>query len=237
MMPINQNAKKEDPKVQQKIDSLKEELQTTSSLASDKWIDAASKLVGKHNMEFSDIGLFDTEQLENILNAMENGDFTPEQIKSIMDINLNATQMSVILMGYANGGTVEQLRPYFTNSGIPYIKMNYMVTALVKYGVSMMPYIDFDPHQIYEIYAGIVQGLPYEMYANKHYPAEVMGLIRHALAIEGIDVKCGITDIKFDFSKLIGESDSTNDDTPVVMPNFEFTEDEDVEFVLNQTTD
>jgi hypothetical protein len=64
-----------------------------------------------------------------------------------------------------------------------------------------------------------------------------MGIIRHALAIDGIEVKCGATDVKIDFSKLVGESDSTDSDAPVVMPNFEFTNDEDVEFVLNQTTD
>lgn len=208
MMPINQNNKKqEDPQIAAAIEKYKEQLQM-SSAPSDKWIEAAAKLMGKYHFKADELGLFTTDQLENILNAYENGDFTQEQIESIMDVNLNATQMSIILMGYAQGATVEQMEPYFTNSGIPYLKMNYMVSALVQHGVDMMKYIDYDPHQIYEIFAGIVQGLDYTRYDDKSYPAEVMGIIRHALAIEDVETICEDGTITIHFTPMEVNADN-----------------------------
>ena len=230
MIPNMPKKQPEDPKVQAKIDYYKELLQGNSAM-SDKWIEAASVLMAKHNLTYEKLAYFSTEQLENILNAYNGGAFTEEQLSTIMDVNLNATQMSVILMGYANGGTVEQLKPYYTNPGMPYIKMNYMVSALVSHGVDMAPYADFDPHQVYEIYAGIVQGLNYKAYAQKEFPAEVMGLIRHALAIDEVDVSCDPNGkLIIDFTPIDDDKPEEVDfyEDPDELPNFVFGEDEDV---------
>ena len=91
--------------------------------------------------------------------------------------------MQILITGYNNGLTTEQLQPYF-NPEIPYVKSNWIVTGLIE-GLDLTGYdIDaYNKDQLYEIYAGKKDGVDVSIYDKEDIPAESMALARHALIL------------------------------------------------------
>ena len=148
------------------------------------WIQNATHLMLKCNLSEAEVAKFDTEQLQLIVSMFTSAEQNPEiWIGGFLNPELNATQMQVLLTGYSHGLTTEQLSPYF-NPEIPYVKSNWAIAALAE-GFNMDKYIecDYDKDQIYEIYAGIKDGVDITVYDQKDISAEKMAIARHALVL------------------------------------------------------
>lgn len=152
---------------------------------SSSWIENAAKLIANFGYDESDLTDFCSEQLELIVGAhdfnVKNPDNTVD-VTYIANPKLNATQMRLMLAGQQNKISVEKLTELI-NENIPYAVSNYTVQAAID-GKDMSKYThDYSPDQVYEIYAGITNGLDVSIYDKSDIDPATMGLIRHALEI------------------------------------------------------
>lgn len=148
------------------------------------WVENAVHLMLKCNLKEEELNKFDTEQLQLIISVFTSAEQNPEiWIGGFLNPKLNATQMQVLLTGYSHGLTTEQLNRYF-NPDIPYIKSNWAISALAE-GFNIDKYVDedYDKDQIYEIYAGIKDGVDVSVYDKKDIPAEKMAIAHHAMTL------------------------------------------------------
>ena len=148
------------------------------------WIQNATHLMVKCGLTEEELNQFDTEQLQLIVSMFTSAEQNTEiWVNGFLNPELNATQMQLLLTGYSHGLTTEQLKPYF-NSDIPYVKSNWAIAALSE-GFDMSKYIneDYTKDQIYEIYAGIKDGVDVSLYDDKEIPAERMAIARHAVVL------------------------------------------------------
>lgn len=148
------------------------------------WIQNATHLMCKCGLTENEVGMFDTEQLQLLVSMFTSAEQNPEiWINGFLNPDLNATQMQILLTGYSHGLTTAQLKPYF-NPEIPYIKSNWAITALAE-GFDISNYIKegYDKDQIYEIYAGMKDGIDISVYDKIDIPAEKMALARHAFVL------------------------------------------------------
>lgn len=152
------------------------------------WIQNASKLIEECGFTEEELSKYDTEQLQLIVSmftsAKENSEIW---IDGFLNPELNQTQMQILLTGYSHGLTTEQLKPYFDPS-IPYAKSNWAVMALVE-GHDLTNYLvnGYDRDQLYELYAGLKDGVDISVYDCKDLSAEKMSVAHHALAL-GLNV-------------------------------------------------
>lgn len=148
------------------------------------WIQNATHLMLKCGLKEEEAAKFDTEQLQLIVSMFTSAEQNPEiWIGGFLNPELNATQMQLLLTGYSHGLTTEQLQPYF-NPEIPYVKTNWAISALSE-GFSIDKYINegYNKDQIYEIYAGIKDGVDVTLYDSIDIPAERMAIARHAVVL------------------------------------------------------
>ena len=91
--------------------------------------------------------------------------------------------MQILLTGYSHGLTTEQLKPYF-NPDISYIVTNWAVTALAE-GFDLFKYVNagYNKDQLYEIYAGLKDGVDISVYDDINIPAEKMAIAHHAMVL------------------------------------------------------
>ena len=151
---------------------------------SSNWIENASHLMSECNLTEEELSEFNSEQLQILVSMYTSAEQNKEiWINGFLNPKLNATQMQVLLTGYSHGLTTEQLKPYF-NPNIPYIKSNWAITALAE-GFDITSYIEdgFDKDQLYEIYAGLKDGIDVSAYNNKDITAEKMSIAHHALVL------------------------------------------------------
>jgi len=148
------------------------------------WIENAGHLIEKCNLTEEELSKFNTEQLQLIVSMFTSAEANPGiWIDGFLNPELNATQMQVLLTGYSHGLTTEQLEPYF-DPNIPYIKSNWAVTALAE-GNNITNYVlaGYDKDQLYEIYAGLKDGVDVSVYDCKDLSAEKMAIAHHALRL------------------------------------------------------
>ena len=148
------------------------------------WIQNAVHLMAKCNLSEEELSKFDTEQLQLLTSVFSSAEQNKEiWIEGFLNPQLNATQMQLLLTGYAHNLTTEQLKPYF-NPEIPYVKTNWVIAAFSE-GFDVTHYIenDYDKDQIYEIYAGKKDGVDVSVYDSIDIPAERMAIARHALVL------------------------------------------------------
>lgn len=104
---------------------------------------------------------------------------------SAVAFEFNATQLQLlgILIGYIKSNPDKDSDKFniLFNYEIPYAKLNFVIKGIVEGYDDMVDYIDFDPDQICEIYAGHKDGVNYASYASKDIPDTVMGAIRYCL--------------------------------------------------------
>lgn len=148
------------------------------------WIDVASELIYEYEYSESNLANYTAEQLNILLQA--NRDFNGDAafVAMISNHELNATQMQILLTAKAKGVSNDDLLKC-ASPEIPYVKSNYVLNALVE-GIDLTWCInEFSADQIYEIMAGALsdKNIEYAKYACKHIPADVMGLLRHALEL------------------------------------------------------
>lgn len=148
------------------------------------WIENAARLMCKCGLSETELSKYNTEQLQLIVSMFNSAEQNPEiWIDGFLNPELNATQMQVLLTGYSNGLTTEQLRPYF-NPEIPYVKSNWVIAGLsegfdlTKYDINA-----YNKDQIYEIFAGHKDGIDVSIYDKVDISAEKMAIIRHALVL------------------------------------------------------
>lgn len=146
---------------------------------SSEWIDLASTLMTEHDYDEEILKLFNPDQLKVILSAIGK----VEDINLLINPELNSTQMQILVSGYSNGLTTNQLLPYF-DPKISYAKLNYALAALSE-GFDMGKYVEnnYDELQIYEIYSGYKSGIDYTKYDSVDNDPTMMGLARHALEL------------------------------------------------------
>lgn len=148
------------------------------------WIQNAVHLITKCGLTEEELTQFDTEQLQLLVSMFTSAEQNPEiWINGFLNPQLNATQMQLLITGYSHGLTTEQLKPYF-NPEIPYVKINWAIAGLAE-GFDLSHYIenDYDKDQIYEIYAGMKDGVDVNVYDSASIPAEKMAIARHALVL------------------------------------------------------
>ena len=97
----------------------------------------------------------------------------------------NATQLQLlgILVGYIKSNPDKDsfnLNKLFSPD-IPYAKSNFIIKGIVEGYDDMIDYIDFEPDQICEIYAGHKDGIDYKKYAHAKISDKLMGVIRYAM--------------------------------------------------------
>ena len=155
-----------------------------NSKYSSAWVQNAISLMIKHNLSEEEAAKYNAEQLQLIASAFA----AAEQnegiwIEGFLNPELNATQMQLLLAGYSNGATTEELKLFFDPS-IPYVKSNWYITALTE-GFDLNEYDinAYNPNQIYEIYAGKKDNVDVTVYDNADISSEKMAVARHALAI------------------------------------------------------
>lgn len=152
------------------------------------WIENAGRLIEKCGLTEEELSKFDTEQLQLIVSMFTSAEANPEiDIDAFLNPELNSTQMQVLLTGYSNGLKTSQLKPYFDPS-IPYIKSNWAIAALAE-GNDITNYVlaGYDKDQLYEIYAGLKDGVDVSVYDCINLPAEKMAIAHHALRL-GLNV-------------------------------------------------
>lgn len=154
-----------------------------NSKYSSGWIQNAVHLMTKCGLTEEELSGFDTEQLQLIVSMFTSAEQNNEiWIGGFLNPQLNATQMQLLITGYSHGLTTEQLKPYF-NPEIPYAKSNWAITGLAE-GFDISAYIDdYSKDQIYEIYAGLKDGIDISIYDKIDIPAEKMAIARHALVL------------------------------------------------------
>lgn len=150
---------------------------------SSDWIQHASHLMCKCGLTETELSRFNAEQLQMIVSVFTSAEQNPNiWIGGFLNPALNASQMQVLITGYSHGLTTEQLSAYF-NPNMPYVKSNWAITALVE-GFDLTKYIDeYDKDQIYEIYAGMKDGIDISVYNRVDIPAELMAIARHAMVL------------------------------------------------------
>lgn len=157
---------------------------------SSNWISIAAKILGEFDdvVSLTSLTDFDAEQLEVIYDLEKYirdnlSSFTDSgySLRTRFSSSYNATQLRLILTSYVKNVPTEII-DLFISPDIPYAKSNYLIQAYID-GTDMREYIDFDHEQIYELYAGIINGVNITVYDKKDIPAEKMGVIRHALEV------------------------------------------------------
>lgn len=150
---------------------------------SSSWIKSAAKILASSDVFIEDeLAKFDAEQLGIIVSAIEFNEKNKDNavdIASIANPDLNATQMQLMFVGQQNKITVSALKT-MVSKNIPYAVSNYVVQAAIE-GKDMLKYLHgYEPDQVYEIYAGLHNGVDVSDYDNTCLSSSVMGLIRHA---------------------------------------------------------
>ena len=157
---------------------------------SSNWISIAAKILGEFDdvVSLTSLTDFDAEQLEVIYDLEKYirdnlSSFTDSgsSLRTRFSSSYNATQLRLILTSYVKNVPTEII-DLFISPDIPYAKSNYLIQAYID-GSDMRDYIDFNHEQIYELYAGIVNGVDITVYNKKDIPAKKMGVIRHALEV------------------------------------------------------
>lgn len=159
---------------------------------SDKWISIAAKILADFN-NISETSLldFNADQLEVIydleryIKDQELNDLPARALRQEFTPEYNATQLRLKLTAYMRDVPPEIINKFIAPE-IPYAKSNYLVQAYID-GHDMNWYVNFNHEQIYELYAGLVNGVDINKYDKKYISAEKMGVIRHALEI-GLNV-------------------------------------------------
>lgn len=150
---------------------------------SSAWVENAAKILANTNVFVEEtLAKCSSEQLE-IINAALEYNTKNENKVSILDIadtSLNATQMRLIFAGQQNHVSIATLKQ-LVNKDIPYVISNYAVQAAIE-GHDMSKYVNglYDNDQVYEIYAGLHNGIDVSCYDNTNISANIMGLMRHA---------------------------------------------------------
>ena len=151
------------------------------------WVGEASKILTNQLIELSETDLvkFNALQLSifnMIIESDKDDDTKVKVINTLMESDLNATQMRLYWIGIDHGLS-ENIMARFLDKNIPYAKSNYAIQALVDGYTGITEYLDdFNANQIAEIFTGMKDGIDYKIYAKPEYPADMMNLIRHAMA-------------------------------------------------------
>ena len=151
------------------------------------WVGEASKILTNQLIELSEADLvkFNALQLSifnMIIESKKDDDTKVKVINTLMESDLNATQMRLYWIGIDHGLS-ENIMARFLDKNIPYAKSNYSIQALVDGYTGITEYLDdFNANQIAEIFTGMKDGIDYKIYAKPEYPADMMNLIRHAMA-------------------------------------------------------
>lgn len=152
---------------------------------SSDWISTAAKLIANYNYSEEQLTDFCTEQLDVINSAHEYNTKNKDNkldISVILNPRLNATQMRLLIAGQQNGISVETLST-LVNENIPYAISNYIVQGHIE-GFNMSNYVKgYTTDQVYEIYAGLHNGIDINAYAHPEISADIMGLMRHAIEL------------------------------------------------------
>ena len=148
------------------------------------WVDAASDILSA-NPDYNEdyLAKFTAEKLMILKQALESYKADIEFLNLIKP-ELNVTQLQILMTAKSNNVDNKWLS-VLSNPAIAYQKANYIAQGMVN-GYNMADIIDitqFDSDQIYEIFAGIESNVDYNKYLDKKYPAEIMGIIRHALQL------------------------------------------------------
>ena len=152
------------------------------------WVDAASEILSEnpdYNEEY--LAKFTAEKLMILKQAL-NSYKSDIEFLNLLKPELNVTQLQIIMTA-KNNNVENRWISVLSNPNISYQKGNYIAQGMVN-GYNMFDILDvnqFDADQIYEIFAGIESKIDYKRYLNKNYPAEIMGIIRHALQL-GLDI-------------------------------------------------
>lgn len=157
------------------------------------WVDnAAEILISDPMYEVEKLSKFTAEQLGTMKKALTDYKADQEFINLIYNPELNVTQMQIAIAAKNNGVKNEWISA-LTNPKLHYTKANYIAQGMAD-GFNLCEIInvyEFDPDQVYEIFAGIKLGIDYKAYAKKKYPAEIMGVVRHAMQL---NLKVSIAD-------------------------------------------
>ena len=162
-----------------------EEVLLENAKYSSEWINIASKLIAAGQLTEELASKYSASQLsvfDDVLNESKDREGVDKLLEIMLNPELNDTQMRVLYIAFQKGVPVETLEIY-ANPEIPYNKTNYILSAVAEDKVDLSDYIEFSADQIYEIFAGVKDGVDYKQYAKKCISAEDMSLYRHALAI------------------------------------------------------
>ena len=113
-------------------------------------------------------------------------EYTKDKDMSVEDFNATQMQLIGIMIDNENipNTTIEKL----IDCNIPYAKLNFVVKGLIEGYADMIDYIEYDPEQICEIYAGHKDGIDYTLYDKPDISDNMMGAARYAL-VNGLNVK------------------------------------------------
>lgn len=168
-----------------------------------EWIGSVAEIVSKNfeKEDYTDTNAYtDISTYKNYnagqMEVIKQGLFAPEnpydliseihhRNNSAVAFEFNATQLQLlgILIGYIKSNPDKDSDRFniLFNYEIPYAKLNFVIKGIVEGYDDMIDYIDFDPDQICEIYAGHKDEVNYASYASKDIPDTVMGAIRYCL--------------------------------------------------------
>ena len=182
---------------------------------SSEWVKLGTEIIDTYNVPLEAIEDLSVEQLnvakdiyDYIDGTLSDDDDEDELIaeknakyKNILNTILyknkyNATQMQIIFIMCKSEADVELIEVLMDNT-IPYGIMDYVGKGIIDGHKDMIKYIKgYSLNQVYEIYAGYVEGVDVSLYADAEIPAEIMGVIRHLLQL-GINDEDIIRAIKF----------------------------------------
>lgn len=152
------------------------------------WVNNAANVIFNSQNEYTEefLSEFDASQIavmNDIINYSNNsGDKIAEE--KLFRKDLNSSQMMLLFEIIKMRDSLPDLAiDKLIDPSIPYGKLGYIHKAFSEGLFKIVDYIDYDINQIYEIFAGMINGLDYTKYANKEISAEKMGLIRHALEL------------------------------------------------------
>ena len=130
-------------------------------------------------MEVIKQGLFAPENTYDLISEISN------RSNSAAAFEFNATQLQLlgILIGYikANPDKDSDKFNVLFDPEIPYAKSNFVIKGIIEGYDDMIDYIDFEPDQIYEIYAGHKDEVNYKEYAHERISDKIMGVMRYAM--------------------------------------------------------